>query len=729
MILTICVAAGVPLYAQEGTDEPTEEAAPQADTPEERVLEEIVVTAQKRVESVQDVPISISAFSDDFFEETGIVDVAGMVAYTPGLSGQTYQDTESVFTIRGIGTQAFGIGADSSVGIFIDDLAVGRTSLAGSSFFDVERVEVVRGPQGTLFGRNTSAGAISIITKRPTTEASTMDLKLGVGNESQKLLEFVGNWAATDKFAARLSVRHDSRDGSLRNEFTGEEVNNRDHTNVRLGLSYDFTDNFFVDFRYERYEVANRTGATSLAGGFVDTASYDFDKEQEIQSDLSLLRFVWDISDSISLTSNTGYVGYDMTTIPIDADMSTLFGLNLFEPQEGSQISQEFRLNGGSGAVDWFIGASFYKEDIEASTTYEFTDYILTQLLLGDFTACDSFPCLDFAAEVGNAKTDNKSYAVYGDLAWSLSDAVTLTLGARYTSDKKDFEYNAPLLDSLLAAVVGDNFFKPSTNGVISDNGSWSSFDPRIALDFYVSDDVSVYASATSGYKAGGFNSGPDQRYFEPGEQNPAKFNEEKVTAYEVGLKSQFWGNRARINTAVFYQDYKDLQIENNEGLVVFIQNVADVLSKGVELDGSVLATPDFTIFGNYTWLSPEVQSGIVLGVDVTGNDTPRSPRHSGALGGRYTWTLRSAAEFNFRLDYLYTGEFFFDQMNTLKQDSYGVVNGMIGFDSANGHWGVAVIGENLTDEDYWETQVELLEFAGIPNMGRLVRAEFRVSF
>ena len=148
-------------------------------------IEEITVTAQKRAESVQDVPLAISAFDETFLRESGVVDAAGLVAYTPGLNGQSYQDTESVFTIRGIGTQAFGIGADNAVGMFIDDQPIGRTTLIGNSFFDLKRVEVVKGPQGTLFGRNASAGAISLITNKPDMEENSLDVLLSAGNEGQ----------------------------------------------------------------------------------------------------------------------------------------------------------------------------------------------------------------------------------------------------------------------------------------------------------------------------------------------------------------------------------------------------------------------------------------------------------------------------------------------------------------------------------------------------------------
>lgn len=695
-------------------------------------IEEITVTAQKRAESAQDIPLAISAFDENFLRDSGINDAAGLVSFTPGLNGQTYQDTESVFTVRGIGTQAFGIGADNAVGMFIDDQPIGRTTLIGNSFFDLERVEVVKGPQGTLFGRNASAGAISLITKKPDLDESSLDVLLGAGDEGQQVYEVIGNLAASDKFGARLAVRHDERDGTYANSTNGDELNDRDHTNVRLSLQYDFSDTVTANFVGEDIRVTNRTGPASLTQAFDDTIAVNRVPEQEIDANRYTLKVTWDVNDTVALTSNTSFLDYDLMAIPSDVDVSDLFIVNLLEPQNGDQFAQEFRLNGGSDRVDWFVGASFINEKISSATTHQFTDFILTQLLLDDFTVCDSgppVPCLDEVNEINFADTDNTSVAVYGDVAWNITDTVKLTAGGRYTRDEKDFTLNTPVTNSLLAAVLGDNFFKSGTAGTVGDKKSWTSFDPRLAIDVAVSDDVLLYANVASGYKSGGFNSAPDRVLAEGLEQRPASFDEEEVTAYEVGLKSRFWDGRAQVNVSAYFNDYKDFQLEDATNLVIVIQNAGEVETKGIEIDGTFLLGENLTLIANYSQMDAEFTRGSFLGADISGNAVPRAPDSSGSMVLDYAVPLGDFGELGLRGEYIYTDSFFFDVSNVYEQDSYSLVNARVSYRSSNDQWGLALIGENLSDEEFFSTIVEALEPVGIPAYGRQYRAEFSVRF
>jgi iron complex outermembrane receptor protein len=695
-------------------------------------IEEITVTAQKRAESVQDVPLAISAFDETFLRESGVVDAAGLVAYTPGLNGQSYQDTESVFTIRGIGTQAFGIGADNAVGMFIDDQPIGRTTLIGNSFFDLKRVEVVKGPQGTLFGRNASAGAISLITNKPDMEENSLDVLLSAGNEGQQTYEVIGNLAASDRFGARLAVRHDERDGTFSNSTNGDELNNRNHTNVRLSLQYDLSDNVVANFVAEDIQVETRTAAAALAQAFDDEITINRVPKQEIDANRYTLKVAWDINDSMALTSNTSFLDYDLLAIPVDADVTDLFIVNLLEPQEGDQFAQEFRLNGGTDRVDWFVGASFINEQISSSTTHQYTDNILTQLLLEDFTICDNnppVPCQAEVNEINYAATDNTSVAVYADVAWQITDRAKLTVGGRYTRDEKDFTLNTPVVDSLLALVWGDNFFKTGTDGLIGNKMSWSSFDPRLALDFSITDDVMLYGSATSGYKSGGFNSAPDRTLAEGVEQNPAPFDEEEVAAYEIGIKSQFWDGRAQLNVAAFFNDYTNFQLEDASNLVIVIQNAGDVETKGIEIDGTFLLTENLTLLANFSKMEAEFTNGSFLGADISGNAVPRSPETSGSAIINYVWPLGNAGDLSLRGEYIYTDSFFFDVSNVYEQDSYSLTNARIAYRSPNDRWGLALVGENLTDEEYLVHLVEVLEPVGFPGMGRLYRAELNFRF
>ncbi|MDB3923420.1 TonB-dependent receptor [Luminiphilus sp.] len=724
------------------------------------MLEEVVVTAQKRAESVQDVPIAISAFSGDFVQESDITDVGDLTYYAPGLNGDAYSNTESVFTIRGIGTAAFGITVDSSVGIFIDGIALGRPAIAGSSFFDVERVEVLNGPQGTLFGRNTSAGAISVITRKPDQDGNSLDVLVGTGDIGQKNVEAAGNWAATDRLAFRLAVRKEERDGSFKSEVTGRELNNVDDTNVRLGASFDWTDSLAMNVNVEKGESNG-----SYAVGYVtpeaveafDTfplysgkSASDYKGKNGYDYTRATMHFNWDINESLSLVSNTGYYDNDYN-FGVDADAFNYPLVNLEEPQNMEQWSQEFRLNGSADKFDWFVGVSAFKEDMDAATRYIYEENLLIDLLVAPGLCADlaasGLECQTEALEDTFADTQNTSYAVYGDIAWNFSDNMTLTVGGRYSSDEKDFSYVSYVSDGVIPILltcdpadtincknpVPDNFFKAGTTGKLKADDSWSSFDPRVVSDYRINDDVMVYASYASGFKSGGFNQGPDlllgQLDLAAGDQQKvSSFDEETNDSFEAGMKGVFWDGRARLNVAAFYSEYSGLQIENTSNLVFAIENAADATSQGIELGGQILLTDNFELRGNYTYMDASFDSGMAAGEDISGNYLGRAPEHSGALSASYSIDLSNAGELSFRGDYAFVGEQYFDANNRFSQDSYGLFGARASWRSADQRWSVAVIGANLSNEEYTHNIVEVLDVLATPAIGRNYRVELSMS-
>lgn len=700
---------------------------------QESTIEEITVTATKRPESAQDIPLSINAFGSEFLKESNIVGIDKLMGFTPGLGGTVGQDAESVITIRGIGTDAFGVGVDNSVGMFIDDVPVGRPTLIGNSFFDLERVEVVKGPQGTLFGRNASAGAISVITKRPDLEVNSLDLLLSGGNDGQQIYEVIGNLAASEEFGVRLAVRHDERDGPFVNTATGDELNNRDHTNVRLSALYEPSDVVSAFFAFESVGIDTRVGFADASVAFEETTAQNRQPSQDIDAQRYLAKITWDINDVITLTSNTSYMDYDLTAIPVDVDVSELFFLAISEPQEGDQFVQEFRFNGGTDTVDWFIGTSFITEKIESRYSPDWSDFILTQILLGDDTFCatSGLTCVDDVQQDHFAQTDNTSWAIYGDVAWNISDRLKLSVGARYTNDEKEFDINQPVPVSALTTILGDAFIKLGTSGLISAKDDWTSFDPRVALDYQLTDDVLVYGSVSSGYKSGGFNSDPNNTLASGLPQVPASFNEESVTAYEIGLKSQFWDNRARINAAIYYNDYQDYQVETSSNLIILIQNAADVESTGFEIDGTFLIGEALTLMASYSYIDASFKRGEIDDIDVSGRPLNRAPENSGSLVASYAIPIGNAGELTLRGDYIYTGDFVFASENlNLNQDSYGLFNTRIGFEAESGRWGLALIGENLGDEEYFLARSDVLDQnLVVPSTGSLYRLEARFSF
>jgi len=716
---------------------------------QDAVIEEIVVTSQKREQSLQDVPLSVAAFSGDYIQEAGIKDVRDLSGMTPGLSIKSRGETEGSVFIRGIGSQAPGIGADPAVGIFIDGVSASRGTNATAAFFDVERVEVVKGPQGTLFGRNASAGAISIITKRPDFDYNGISLLLGAGDEGQLKYQAIGNLAVNDKFALRLGVNHDERDGLYKNSVTGQDLLDRDHTNIRLGALFQPSDTWESFLSVEWIDMENLDAIVTDADAFQSTIAQNAPPgPQTLESTRVVWSNEWGFSDSLSFTSLTGFYTHDVRVTPVDADEVDVPVITFVEPQENDSFSQEFRLNGSTDALDWFVGASYMKEELGFTTDVNYDEAIvaaifgLNDLDVDNLDACDGsadfdldgdgtgdtglltgLPTCPVVSEMPFGDNETTSVAVYGDVTWHATDLVDLTFGLRYTKDEKDMFYDNPATSGLLG-VLDFQIFGPITNGAVSAKNDWSSVDPRIAINYAISDDTSIYANIARGYKSGGINRQVND--FLPNPQILNTFDEETNNAYELGIKSRFADGRAQINAAVFFNDYSDYQLETLVGLVPEVFNVGDIETSGFEADGRFLIGNNLELTATFAFLDTEVVSSIDSA--ILGKETPQAPETSGSIAFDYRRPA-GAGELQLSGNYQYSSDFWFDIFNTLKQDSYGVVNVRVGYEAEDERWGIALVGDNVTDEEFFTERFLFLDVANRRAPGALWRVELTASF
>ncbi|MEH6581304.1 MAG: TonB-dependent receptor [Halioglobus sp.] len=679
-------------------------------------LEEVVVTAQKRAQSMQDIPISVSSYTGDDLRGMGVVDTGSIISSTPGLTGNKDSDSQTIYTIRGVGTGAFSPGADNSVGTYFNEVPVSR-NIGGQGFLDIERVEVVKGPQGTLFGRNTSSGAISVTNNAAEFDDNFAEVFLGAGDEGQKSAELTANYAVSDDFALRFAGKHDERDG-IYQDVNGKELGGRDHDQWRISMQWDATDTLNVKWFVENFEFENRWQPDLYfpndgLDGFnevIDADHSDIPK-QSADNQLSVLNIGWDLSDMFTLTSTTGYFDSDVMALPLDLTFGDPeFSLNFYEPWSIEQVTQDFRLNGSTDNLDFFVGVSYYNEEVEATT-------VLPAWFEGEALPVES----------NNSKNETTSYALFGDVTWRATDRLSLTLGGRWTTDEKEMAITAVNTDIL-------GVFLP-TNGTQKDDTDWSSFDPRIAIDYALNDDTLLYANYASGFKSGGFSRQP----VDPagGVFIPGQFDEETNDAYELGVKWEFWDNRARLNTALFFMDYKDFQLETNDGLSIQIQNAADMESKGIEIDGTFLLTENLDIRVAYAYLDAEYKSGALM--DGDGNPVPlkgqtpaRSPENTFNIAG--TWTLPlSFADLTTRLQYSYTDERRFihapDPEGTFTQDGYDLVDLRVTLASHEDTWSVALVGENLGDEEYISSMIDFGAPLAVRGVGRLMRMEVSYRF
>ena len=706
-------------------------------------LEEVVVTAQKRSESVQDVPVAISAFSDEMVSSTGADEVGDIIGMIPGLTGSTSgSGSLNFFSIRGIASTDFTIGSEPSVGVYLNDGYVGRNVHSSTAFYDVDRIEVVKGPQGTLFGRNAAAGAISIHTKKPE-EENTLQIGIGAGNEGQEEYDLIGNLAVSDTLAFRLAYHGTRLEGIYEDVVSGNDAR-IDRDSVRLSTLWNPTDTFeaFLTLEYNDSETGiyggsynanlqplNDPGTVGVGAGntYPDEIGLSEPNDENIRTQGANLKLSWDFSDDMTLTSVTDYRSFDVDLF-FDLDGSnanTFLGTQLlgapiplslrFDRPDVDQESfgQEFRLNGSTDSVEWFVGASYFREDVSDTTIASIIDIAGTGLL----------PTGGDLHDTTRSKGKAESFGVYGDLTWSFADAWSLTTGIRWSQDEKEW-CTSTESQSLQLVTVSTPF------GALCDTEQWSEVTPRVVIDHQLTDDILVYASVSKGYKGGGFNAPTEStdltndviidaatqafittravREAGAGElavitgEEVSSFDPETVLAYELGMKGVFMDGQLQFNAATFFNDFKDLQIQNQtvEGIVT--RNAAEAETFGIETDFVYAVTDNLVLIGNYTYVDSEYIDGVVNGIDLSGKDLTYAPQNTFSLSASYDIEF-SDGGLNIFTVYNWQDEFhngIFNQAN-LEEPSYGVWNAKMTYRPSSEAWDASFSIDNIDDEDY----------------------------
>jgi iron complex outermembrane receptor protein len=667
----------------------------------------------------------VTAFSGEFIAENGVQDIRDIQGLTPNLSIKSRGETEASVFIRGIGSQAPGIGADPAVGIFIDGMVASRGTNATAAFFDVERVEVVKGPQGTLFGRNASAGAISIITNKPDLDENYGSVMGGVGDNGQIRGQFIGNLTTSDRFAMRIGVNYNKRDGLYYNELIDREMLNVNSKSARLSFLGLITENWETALMVEGIDSKNNDVMVTDADAFAKNIRQNAaPAKQKLKSTRVIWTNKWNIGEAMDMTSITGYYHHKVNVTPVDADETEWDIITFEEPQKNDTFSQELRLNGSTGEVDWFVGGSYIKEDLSFRNAVDYDEGMLLELFEAGFL-CEEPDLPECGRQTETPFGENKtnSYAFYGDFTWHLSDRWALTAGARYTKDKKKFFYNNPPTDGVLGAIDGQ-IFGPITDGNVYAEESWNSFDPRIAVDFAVTDTTTIFANIAKGFKSGGLNRQVND--FLPNEQSITPFDKEKVWAYEVGTKSVLMDGRATLNASAFYNDYTDYQLETLVDLVPEVFNVGDITSKGIELEGHMLVTQNLELAGTLAYLNSKVKKSI--DPELIGKRTPQSPKYSASAQAHY-YIPSGWGEWKLSGIWIYSDDFWFDIHNTLEQDSYNTLDLRVGLKSKSERWMIAAFADNVTDEEYFVERFIFLDVANRRAPGRLWRVEFTAYF
>ena len=688
----------------------------QAETEKQgRGIEEVVVTAQKREQSLMDAAIDVTAFSGEQLTKAGIDDVFGIAKAIPGLTIQNTGSNPQLF-MRGVGTRISGTGLDSGVAVYVDDRFVTRQSGQVFDIHDVERVEVLKGPQGVLFGRNATGGAIRIITKEVSDELEG-ELSVGFGSDSFQVAKGVVNVPLTDNFGIRVSAQTRERDAFKKNIVPGaEDFDDLDAQSLRVKARWNISDNATLKFSYDRSKATDlsNSGAVSLdrgnsrglsLGGITTT---DRDKiasslgtdpgygSPKIESDSFQLRLETSLSDSLDLTAFITYLDYSSSK-PGDFDATSFRDIEVpYALSESNDIGGGFELSSNSdGPLSWVVGANFFEGDAES-------DYDLRVGPVGGG---------NLPVSVGFAEYKNTSYGAFGSFDYDLNDKLTLTLGGRYSYEKKE--------NDLFTSSIGVLTFSPVP---ASDSETWNEFTPKVTLTYDLGNGI-VYGTFASGFKSGGFN-------------HPlrvgAVIEPETIDMIEVGYKADLTDS-LRLTSALFVYSYKDLQVTKAAGdnASVSTENATDSDIRGLDVDLTWAATDNLTFKINAEYLDTEYKDyetagrapNTVLTGDPTaigygfvffnakGEEMLRSPKlavyaavqyySSISIGGR-EGNLSLNMNYAWKDDYVF--DFEVDPLIDVTQDAHGILNTRATLTVDNMTF--SVWGKNLTDEKYFFDKV-----------------------
>ena len=686
-------------------------------------LDEIIVTAERRAESIQDVPIAISAQTAETLQQSGINSTQDLKFVTPGLTIGT-QLASAVPFIRGVGSQTTAVGQDAVVSTYVDDVYYSSSLGSILTLANIDRVEVLKGPQGTLFGRNATGGLMHIVTKDPTQEFSG-NLEVGYGNFNTIDGRAYLTGGLGENVAADLSVYFSEQgDGYGVNTVTGNDVNETDEfiirskvlinagdsTEIKLSADYAKTDTSSgVSMRLAEGALgidgafvfgaclgggipgvpADPAACAPVAAGAATQFTGDY---QDIQSSLDPFAEIeqWGVSaiinhsfGDVDLTSVTAFRNTEGTQAAAQAAINLPGFLDFTLSQETDTFTQEFRLSSSAGNLDWILGAFFLDET---------AGYMPPTLSGAAFSPLDGLN--------DDNQQDTFSWALFGQGDYNIGENTTLTGGLRYTSDDRE-------LTGTTTGTVG---------GVVAasldyqDDEQWEELTWRLALSHQFSDDTMAYASYNRGFKSGVYN----LNVLDPVNGPTDPVEPELLDAYEIGLKTEFADNRVRLNAAAYLYDYQDLQFTISRAGATFIANAAEATLKGAEVELLAAVTDSLTINAGLAYLDTEFDSfpdgvdnqptgfggNVEVIRDLSGNENARSPEFTFSAGFAYEKDIGFGKVIT-SANYFYSDDFYWEPSNRQEQDSYSVVNAQMTWEHPNN--GVYLRGfiNNIADTEY----------------------------
>lgn len=676
-------------------------------------LEHIEVTARKTVESLQNVPVAVTSVSATDLAENGISVMTEIQQFSPNTTLQASRGTSSTLTafIRGVGQEDPLWGYEPGVGIYIDDVYIARPQGAVLDILDVQRIEVLRGPQGTLYGKNTIGGAVKYVTKKMSGDAE-LSLNATVGSYNQKDFKIAGQYPLVDnKLYFGFALASLNRDGygdfvvsALPDQDT--ENYNKDVMAGRASLEYTPTDNLFMRLSYDKtQDDSNAKGGYRLLPSLLTDAPVPDSKYDsytsmptwnKVETEGWGLTIEYGLNDDWTLKSVTSSRESDSST-NIDFDNTSLRIFDVPAIYDDEQFSQEFQANYDGENLKLVSGLYYFTGD-----SCGVFDAILEE----------AFKAYGGLTREVSGCNNSESYAAYAQGSYDITEQLSLTLGARFTRETKEATvYNGVIFDSIYPEtgwypgyVRDEDQIATSIPKVLDDEETWSRFTPRVGLEYQLTDDMMLFTSYSQGFKSGTFNpraTGPE----------PA-VDPETVDSYELGVKSE-WNDNLRINATAFYLNHKDRQFvtvlpgEDAADLNQRLGNIGKSTATGLELEVEYAATKSLNLFATLGLIDASFEE--VISYDAEGNridisDTytiTNTPDTTANVGFSYNIDT-DIGSFVANGNYYYRSDYDLAVVdNLLSQDGYGLLNLGLNWYSNDGHWHAGLHWKNVTDEEY----------------------------
>jgi iron complex outermembrane receptor protein len=707
-------------------------------------LDPVTVTAQRRAENIQEVPLSVSPLEGDRLDVLleGGADVQALATRVPSLYAESSNGRLAPrFYIRGLGNSDFDLAASQPVSIIVDDVVLENVILKSFPLFDIERVEVLRGPQGTLFGRNTPAGIVKFDTRKPSQDAGG-NFSVSYGEMGSFALEGAVGGGLSETVSARVAAIYHERQDWIDNTFTGQDDamgGFREHA-VRAQLLFEPYDNFSALLNFHARDIhgtasifrANVLGPGS--NGFNsnydrDSVSYDEGRNnpQRAKGEGGSLKLDFELTGGVTLTSVTAYETTESSSL---GDIDGGFGADFLpfvgpcppgsdpgdpcipfpsQTQDGiddlDQFTQEIRIaSQASDSLFWQAGAFYFDSDFSVTTT-------------------------PFFVAPTTLTHKNEAWAVFGHVSYAVSDALTVTGGVRYTDDKKDLTVQASPIPTAPQRVSDERF-------------NWD-----LSALYKVNDQFNLYGRVATGFRAPTIQ-GRDIAFFGA----PSIADSEKITSIEAGFKSQLAGDRVRLNGSVFYYEIKDQQLSAIGGGGNFVQllNADKGTGMGFDIEGEFLVTDNFLVTAGFSYTDTEIKdnslvvppcgSGLCTVLDpldtdgnaiIDGNSFTQAPKYIGTVTARYGVPVGDNGELFFMTDWAFQGktQFFIYESAEFFSDDTFEGGARIGYSHDGGKWELAVFGRNITDEENVKGAIDFNNLTGFDNEPRVIGVTFKSRF